>query len=73
MCSLPETVILMRIEFGEAGDGEMKVIIAASGKGRLNTVTFIVFVRCMILASLVSIVALPRSNNSNFRSLTAVL
>lgn len=36
------------MEFGEIGDGVMKSNVAASGRGRVNVVRFLVFVRCMV-------------------------
>jgi hypothetical protein len=40
----------MRIAFVECGDEEVKVNVAASGKGRLNVVASVVLDRCMLAA-----------------------
>jgi hypothetical protein len=44
--------MVMRIALGEvsggAGDKEVKTNVAASGKGRVNVVRFVVLLRCMM-------------------------
>ena len=39
----------MRIASGDVSDGEVKVKVAESGEGRLNVVTSVVLVRCMVI------------------------
>jgi hypothetical protein len=42
-------VMVMRIASGEVIDEEVKVNVAASGKGRLNVVKLVVLVRCIVI------------------------
>ena len=48
MRQLLERGIVMRIAFGAASDGEVKINVAEFGDGRSNVVTSVVLVRCMV-------------------------